>query len=194
MNKKNIQRAVSCFIMIIWVFSFMACTKKENKMYIKPSEFSKETRNVLELFDDEVQFFDIVLDENIKSETINIWAYRDGAWEKIGKTYGPVEQLERRIAVRLTEKSYELYSIDKTGHVKYSSPELDNNFEKCISTISSRIEGETQIIMNEEIPIWMKIGSGSSSIENYNITDDFRTIDCDAGVVVTLTVSDKIVE
>ena len=78
--------------------------------------------------------------------------------------------------------------------MKYSSPELDNNFEKCISTISSRIEGETQIIMNEEIPIWMKIGSGSSSIENYNITDDFRTIDCDAGVVVTLTVSDKIVE
>ena len=35
-------------------------------MYIKPSEFTEETREVLDLFDDEVQFFDIVLDETGK--------------------------------------------------------------------------------------------------------------------------------
>jgi len=60
--------------------------------------------------------------------------------------------------------------------------------------IGSRVEGETKLILNEETPILMKIGSKSGSMENYNITEDFRTMDCDAGVVVTLTVSDEIME
>ena len=83
------------------------------------SEFTEETREVLDLFDDEVQFFDIVLDETVKSETITVWVYRDGAWEESGKTTGPVDTLERRIAIRLTEDSYELYSMDESGHTKY---------------------------------------------------------------------------
>ena len=83
------------------------------------SEFTEETREVLDLFDDEVQFFDIVLDETVKSETITVWVYRDGAWEESGKTTGPVDMLERRIAIRLTEDSYELYSMDESGHTKY---------------------------------------------------------------------------
>ena len=52
----------------------------------------------------------------------------------------------------------------------------------------------TQLVLNEETPIWMKIGSETSSMENYNVTEDFRTMDCNAGIVVTLTVSDEIVE
>lgn len=40
----------------------------------------------------------------------------------------------------------------------------------------------------------MKIGSESSSMENYNVTEHFRTMDCNACVVITLTVSDEIVE
>ena len=60
----------------------------------------------------------------MKSETITVWVYRDGEWEESGKTTGPVDTLERRIAIRLTEDSYELYSIDESGHVKYTSPDL----------------------------------------------------------------------
>ena len=40
----------------------------------------------------------------------------------------------------------------------------------------------------------MKIGSKTSSMENYNITEDFRTMECNAGIVITLTVSDELVE
>ena len=40
----------------------------------------------------------------------------------------------------------------------------------------------------------MKIGSKTTAIENYNVTENFKTIDCDAGIVVTLTVSDKLIE
>lgn len=185
----------SLFITILLVFALSGCENKEDKgMYIKPSEFSEETRKVLNLFDDEVQFFDIVLDETVKSETITVWVYKNGAWEESGKTSGPVELLDRQIAIRLTENSYDLYSIDESGHVKYSYPDLDISFDESMGIIGSRVEGETKLILNEETPILMKIGSKSGSMENYNITEDFRTMDCDAGVVVTLTVSDEIME
>ena len=192
---KKLRRYASILAIIISVLVSSACAKTEQKeMYIKPSEFTEETREVLELFDDEVQFFDIVLDETVKSETITVWVYRDGIWEENGKTSGPVDALERRIAIRLTENSYELYSMDESGHVKYTYPELNVSFDNSVAIIGSRVEGETQLVLNEETPIWMKIGSETSSMENYNVTEDFRTMDCNAGVVITLTVSDEIVE
>ena len=192
---KIIRKYASILATVLFAFSLAACAEEEQKkMYIKPSEFTEETREVLELFDDEVQFFDLVLDETVKSETITVWVYRDGEWQESGKTYGPVEKLERRIAIRLTEDSYELYSIDESGHVKYTSPNLNTTFDESVASISSRVEGETQLILNEETPLWIKIGSKSSSIESYNVTEDFRTMDCNAGIVVTLTVSDELVE
>ena len=185
----------SLFIAILLVFTLSGCENKEDKgMYIKPSEFSEETRAVLNIFDDEVQFFDIVLDETVKSETITVWVYKNGVWEESGNTSGPVELLDRQIAIRLTENSYDLYSIDESGHVKYSYPNLNVSFDESIGILGSRVEGETKLILNEETPILMKIGSKSGSMENYNVTEDFRTMNCDAGVVITLTVSDEIME
>ena len=185
----------SLFIAILLVFTLSGCENKEDKgMYIKPSEFSEETRAVLNIFDDEVQFFDIVLDETVKSETITVWVYKNGVWEESGNTSGPVELLDRQIAIRLNENSYDLYSIDESGHVKYSCPDLEASFDDAMGILGSRVEGETKLILNEETPILMKIGSKSGSMENYNVTEDFRSFECDAGIVITLTVSDEIVE
>lgn len=188
------RRCAGILGILILIFFLVACTKTEkNRIYIKPSDFTEETREILALFDDELQFFDIVLDETVKSETLTVWIYRDGKWEESGKTSGPVEELEQRIAIRLTENSYELYSMDESGHVKYTS-DLDSSFDESAAVVSSRVEGETLLILNEETPIWMKIGSNSSSMEGINVTEDFRNIDCNAGIVITLTVSDEITE
>lgn len=192
---KRICRYVSFLMIVTLMLSLSACAKEEQKgMYIKPSEFTEETREVLDLFDDEVQFFDIVLDETVKSETITVWVYRDGAWEESGKTTGPVDTLERRIAIRLTEDGYELYSMDESGHTKYIAPDLNTNFDESVAILGSRVEGETKLVLNEETPILMKIGAETSSMESYNVTEDFRKMDCNAGVVITLTVSDELVE
>lgn len=187
-------KRIGILVVMVLVFSLSACEKEEQKgMYIKPSEFTEETREVLDLFDDEVQFFDIVLNETVKSETITVWVYRDGAWEESGKTTGPVDTMERRIAIRLTENSYALYSMDESGHVKYTS-HLNTSFDESMAILGSRVEGETKLVLNEETPILMKIGAETSSMENYNVTEDFRKMDCNAGVVITLTVSDELVE
>ena len=191
---KNLRSYLKILMVITLILSLSGCAKTEQKgMYIKPSEFTEETREVLDLFDDEVQFYDIVLDDTVKSETITVWVYRDGVWEESGQTTGPVDTLERRIAIRLTEDSYELYSMDESGHVKYTS-HLNTSFDESTGILGSRVEGEMKLVLNEETPILMKIGTETSSIENYNVTENFRTMDCNAGVVITLTVSDELVE
>ena len=162
------------------IFSLCACSQnKQSGISIKPTEFSEETLEVLDLFDDEIQFFDISLDENVKSFEISVWVYRDGEWFEDGKTHGNNDFLGKRIAIRLIENSYELYNISDNGHEKYSYPSLDTPFEES---------------MNKEIPICVKIGTSSNRMEVLDRTEDFRKIECDAGIAVTITVSDEIVE
>lgn len=80
------KKAISILLAVAMLLSLCACSRnKRSVMTIKPSEFSKETQEVLDLFDDEIRFFDISLDETVKSYTISVWVYRDGTWNEDGK-------------------------------------------------------------------------------------------------------------
>ena len=174
------------------IFTFCACSQnKQSAMYIKPSEFSDETMEVLNLFDDEIQFFDIAFDETVKSYAISVWVYRNGEWVEDGMTVGNIDHLIGKIAVRLTETSCDLYTIDASGHVKYSIPTLETPFDESTGIGGTKIDREIPIELNKEIPVWVKIGTTSNSMEVMDITDDFRNAECNAGIAITLTASDK---
>ena len=185
------------YALLVGVIIFTLCPCSQNKhstMYIKPSELSDETMEVLGLFDDEIQFFDISFDETVKSYAISVWVYRDGEWAEDGMTVGNIDHLTGRIAVRLTETSCDLYTIDESGHVKYSFPTLETQFDEPMGIGGTKIDRETPIELNKEIPIWFKIGTIINSMKVMDITDDFRNAECDAGIAITLTAYDKIVE
>lgn len=189
------KKTISVLLAVTMLFSLCACS--QNKQYgisIKPTEFSEETLEVLDLFDDEIQFFDISLDENVKSFEISVWVYRDGEWFEDGKAHGNSDFLGKRIAIRLTENSFELYNICDNGHEKYSYPFLDTPFEESTGIGYAKIDREIPIELNKEIPICVKIGTSSNQMEVLDITEDFRKIECDAGIAVTITVSDEIAE
>ena len=83
------KKIIYALLVGVIIFTLCACSQnKHSTMYIKPSELSDETMEVLGLFDDEIQFFDISLDENVKSFEISVWVYRDGEWFEDGKTHG----------------------------------------------------------------------------------------------------------
>ncbi len=193
--KNRFKKFVVLVMGVMLMFSLSACTKDDNntptKMTIKPSSFSKETTDVLKLFDDEVQFFDITLNETAKSERITIWIYKDGEWVQAGHTTGAINQLNRRIAIRLTDTNYDLYSIEDTGYNKYSSSNLDTTFSESMGISRIRIDGETPIELNKEIPIVVKFGTDKDYMKVYDISEDFREYECNAGIAITLTVSDQ---
>lgn len=193
--KNRFKKFVVLVMGVMLMFSLSACTKDDNntptEMIIKPSSFSKETTDVLKLFDDELQFFDITLNETAKSERITIWIYKDGEWVQAGHTTGAVNQLNRRIAIRLTETNYDLYSIEDTGYNKYSSSNLDTTFSESMGISRIRIDGDTPIELNKEIPIVVKFGTDKDYLKVYDISEDFREYECNAGIAITLTVSDQ---
>lgn len=164
-----------------------------NGMIIMPSKFSEETQEVLKIFDDEVVFLDYTIDETVKSSSINLWFYKNGEWTEGGKTSGNVDSLENQIAIRLKENGYDLFAIDKNGHIKYSYPEIGTDFSNSTAIASTRISSPTQITLNEEIPLWIKLGTDKSGID-IGMSDDFRNSDCNAGVAITVTFSDKEIE
>ena len=84
--------------------------------------------------------------------------------------------------------------VSDNGHEKYSYPSLDTPFEESMGIGYSKIDREIPIELNKEIPICVKIGTSSNRMEVLDITEDFRKIECDAGIAVTITVSDEIVE
>ena len=53
---------------------------------------------------------------------------------------------------------------------------------------------ELPIELNKEIPICVKTGSSANQMTVMNITENFRNAKCEAGIAVTLTVSDTVAE
>lgn len=184
------KKSTCLFMAIILIFSLCACSSSgKQSMSVKPSEFSKETREVLELFKDELQFFDISFDESAKYFKISLWVKCGGEWIEHGCTSDEVSFLTERIAVRLTEDCFELYRIDDNGYIKSSYP-LETDFDKSTAFFGTKIDSETPLELNKELALWAKYGTEKTSIEASGTLHDFRDVDCSAGTIVVLTVSD----
>lgn len=175
-------------------FALTACTQNEQTiMSIKPGEFSPETQEVFEWFTDEVELFDISLDETAKSHKLSFWIYRDGEWTEEGNLCEIIDCSTGKIALRLTDSSYDLCFIDENSHAKYDCPTTETTFENSEVTGITKIDKETPIELNKELPVWVKLGTNANTLD-MNINNDFRNIECSEGIAITLTVSDKILE
>lgn len=190
-------KKVIAFVMLLTCFSFLSgCNenvmeKNQVSMSIKPSEFSEETLDVLKLFDDEIQFFDIQLNDTAKSFSISIWQYQEDQWCEIGTSSGQAEFLGNRLAIRLDDATYEIYHMDENGHSSIKSPALDLKLEDTMAKISWKIDQEEILEINKEKVILAKIGTNKNEFSTSIISTDFREIECDAGIAITLTIFDK---
>lgn len=171
----------------------MSCSNTHTfNMSIQPSTFSQETTDILKLFDDEIQFYDIFLDESAKYRKISVWLYGNDGWYKAGETSGEVEYLDNRIAIRLTKEVYELYVIDENGHTKYSLPITEANFENLDEQMDWRLSQKTPIELNKELVLWAKIATDNNdALGTDEMIKDFKNIECSGGVVITITILDE---
>lgn len=186
--KKIFSRSVALAIL----FALTACSAPEQSsqdtMIVRPSEFSEETQRVLELFDDEIMFFDFIVDETVKSLQVNVWVYENGQWVDKGEISGNISGLRSQAAIQVTENKYNIFTLDENGHVKYSSPEVNIGFENTAQKISHKITKPVDITVGKEITLWVKIGNDGNGI---SVSDDFRNSDCTAGIAFTVTFSNK---
>ncbi len=182
-------------ILAIILLILSSCTGnnylEDDSMTIKPSEFSDETNQILNLIDDEMAFFDYNIDETIKSISVELWMYENNTWQSIGKIYGNTDSNSGRLAIRINDASYDIFEIDENGHTK-SSYESTVDFEKSNAITGTRLSNKTKIETDKEITLWTKLGSDDTSM--ISSSADFRHSECDTGLAVTVMFSDKPVE
>lgn len=185
--KKFMLVVLSLMIVILLVACNSNWKMGNDIMVIKKSEFSEDTQKILKIIDDEIAFFDYTINETIKSISIDIWTYENGRWTNSGKTYGNIESDNGRIAIRINNYFYDIFSVDKNGHTKTSYKSVVD-FSESKATINSRLSDPTEIKIGKEIPLWVRLGTDKNSMK-VGIIDDFRKADCNAGVAVTITFS-----
>ena len=190
------KKILSWILMITCIISLFGCNNhqtqiKQLAMTIKPSEFSQETLDVLKLFDDEIQFYDIQLNEHAKSFSITVWEYENGEWQDRNTSSGQAEFLGNKIAIKLTETNYELYHIDENGHSSIKSPALKVSFDNISSTVKWKVNQEEVLELNKETMVYAKYGFNKSTFSTSTVSTNFRNVECDAGIVITLTIFDK---
>ena len=190
-------KKIIAFVVLFTCFSFLSgCDGKTMEqiqlgMYIKPSTFSDETLEVLKLFEDEIHFFDIKLDDTAKSFAISIWQYQDDQWNEIGSSSGQSEFLGNRIAIRFDDTDCEIYHMDENGHSSIKSPALDLKFEESMTKIWWTVDQEESLGINQEKVLFVKVGTNKNEVRTSVISSDFREVECDTGIAITLTIFDK---
>lgn len=188
------KKAAFPIIMILaLLITLTACgggTASVKTMEVAPAKFSKETKEVLDLFENEITFLDYKVDETVKSILIQIWTYENGEWKQGPAAYDDVHSKQGRLALNITEYEYNIHWMKDSGHSKIGCP-ASVDF-KGLSTASGFLDDTNKIELNKEIILWSCIGSGGNN-ELYLIKDNFRenTGDYDAGIVATILFSDK---
>ena len=199
------KKLVSLLIVFGMMFSVVGCEKKQNEqqsketvgifsqetMTIKESVFSAETMSVLEIVDDEILFFDFTVDDNIKSYSINAYIYVENEWVDYGTTSGNVEHLDNRMGIKVDETGYDIHMMDDSGFTGYQADSPYNEFENTTQQGSYKITSSVDIISDEEITLWSKIGNNENGLA---ISPDFRNADCTAGMTFTVVFSNQVLQ
>ncbi|MEF2795520.1 MAG: hypothetical protein U0N62_08595 [Hydrogeniiclostridium sp.] len=160
-------------------------------MTVKPSEFTEETQNVLQIIDNEIVFFDYQVSDLIRSVSVNIWSCVDGEWVSVGKSYGNLASQEGRLAVRLLDGSWDIFFIDEDGTSKTSykgAPDV----EECAATAGYRLSQPVEIEPGKAITLWSVLGFDTNAV--VQVTADFRDSECTAGTAATVTFSSDVVD
>lgn len=157
-------------------------------MTIYPTEFSAETKKVLDILDDEVMFFTYVTDETVKSVDLQIWFYEDGEWTNAGNVKGNEDVTQRDIVLRVKDTEIDLIQVSETGQSKYTFP-VTQEFSGSLMAIEERLQNTEPITLEEEIVLYYKVATDENAIRSET---DFRELPCTAGMALTITFSAEV--
>ena len=188
------KRKFAAALCLLFLSALTACGGQdipaETAPAIRPTVFSQDAQDLLDVLggDDTLAFFDYTVEAPIRSISTEVWKYEDGSWKQYGHVFGNIDPGEYRMGFRLTPSGYEIFDISDTGHNTYTYQD-PIDFDGSGATISTQLGDPREIVCGEEIPLWIKPSSDSSAVGGVT-PGDFRSIDCTAGLALTVTFSD----
>lgn len=159
-----------------------AIQKTVKPMTIRPTVFSEETQRVLDILDDEVMFFSYATDETIQSMALDIWLYEDGEWNSAGAVKGGQESVAQDIVLRIKDTEIDVIQVRDDGQSRYTLP-VTTEFTTAQMTVEDRLMVTEDIVLGEEIVLFSKVSTDDTSLRS---DENFRDMDCTAGMAVTV--------
>lgn len=192
-NKKRLAILLGIIVVAVLVVygnSFLPSPLKT--MAIRPSEFSEETEDIIELIYDDVMFWDFKVNENVKGYSVSFWKYNQESsnWKSGGMLRGNIECLDNQIAIRINDNEYDIFLSDKDTNQKCGLTMSKLNISDSSMHRFEKITEEIEFEINKEIVLYEHIITNKIGM-NTNFDEDFREIDCDSGLVIVLKLMDK---
>lgn len=196
----TMKRLIAFFVAVMLLLS--GCGEKEKApvedqsessnraatMTIVKTQFSPDTEEILKLLDVKGGFFDFAVDSTINGYSMNVWVLTNGEWVSSGEISGKIENKQGQVGIQLLEDGCNFYQLSATGHTKYSV-KYDTHLKECSATGRMVLNPEEQITVIEpgkEQFLFLELGWKDPMIQA-DVTEDFRTSNCDAGVAATIT-------
>ncbi len=162
------------------------CEKGLEPMQLQAAPVSEETRQVLDLIDNELTLWEYRLNDGAYTMVADLWVCQDGSWEKTNLLTGPAAG-QAEFAMRLTASQAELIILEETGTTRYAIPcPVDVTSASGVCSYSSLTSGST-ISSGAEIPLLARLGWDNSADPVPTDWQNFQDSGCDTGVAVTVT-------
>lgn len=176
----EMKRVILPIILLVLMIVIIRVSSGGDSMTIRPEEFSQETQEILEIFQDEAMLFDYTVDRTVESKIIGIWVCEDGNWQTAGSSAGRAGTPKEKIAVKISEDSCAVFDIDGSGNAEVIC-DLPGGFQAAGSWTEYRLSEPADIELGRDIVLWARFdGAEGDQIS------DFRTVSCDSGVAVTV--------
>ena len=116
-NKDMIFVVISIIIIII-LLNYDAIKSEFNNprsMQIRETYFNDETKKVLNIFKNEIKFFEYKTNKKVKAVKVDFWQNNGENWENFGTIHNNINKGKFDIALNTSSNFYKLYSLnDKT--------------------------------------------------------------------------------
>ena len=151
-------------------------------LLIRPTKFSNETYDVLNILQPEIRFLDVTVGSEIGSQRLSVYEYDDGIWQEI--SYMKIIDHQYQLAFQFFEDYLDIYFI-KENSVSKQSVSIEEFDGDQISAINY-VQDDTALETGEEVNVILKLGTQTNNLETFDIQEDFRVATCNHGIAVVL--------
>lgn len=162
------------------------CEKVLAPMQLRAAPVSEETRQVLDLIDNELTLWEYRLNDGTYTMVVDLWVCQNGSWEK-AQFYPGAAASEGRFGVHVTSTKVEYITLAEDGTCRYGTDcPVDVTSQSGTCSYSS-LTGESVIEPGREIPLLARLGWDNSADPVPTDWQNFQDSGCDTGVAVTVT-------
>ena len=175
-------------VLALFMLCLAGCGSGSDPDMLKATQFSKETQNAMQIFQNRVRFFDVNAG-GITGYKTELWICRDGIWSAETSSWNDeLESNPEQIAIEAPFGDGPLifHLIDKYGFSTVGINLPKDVFSEENGSVSTMLNNDTEIIPDQEIVLWSKLemtdgDTWSSDMQN------FRDSDAKAGLAYTIT-------